>query len=89
MLGVLCKVFEISAIDKKKVLAALENGNFADLEDCLQMECALEVSAEYIVTRNLDDYVNSKITAIGPKDFIKIVGNQVWMRFLEPIFKKN
>lgn len=75
-MSALCKVFEISAIDKKKVLVALENENFADLEDCLQMECALEVSAEYIVTRNLDDYANSKIAAIDPKDFLKLVASE-------------
>lgn len=76
MLCALCKIFEISEIDKKKILAALENRNVTDFEDCLQMECALEVSAEYIVTRNLDDYADSKITAIDPKGFLKLVENQ-------------
>lgn len=76
MLSALCKVFEISEINKKKILAALENENVADFEDCLQMECALEVSAEYIVTRNLDDYANSKIAAIDPKDFLKLVASE-------------
>lgn len=76
MLSALCNVFEISEINKKKILAALENETVADFEDCLQMECALEVSAEYIVTRNLGDYTNSKIAAIDPKSFIELAENQ-------------
>lgn len=74
MLGALCKIFEISEIDKKKILAALENNDFADFEDCLQMECALEAGAEYIITRNPSDFVNSKLPVIEPRDFLELFG---------------
>lgn len=71
MLKALCKIFNISGLERDKILAALDNDEFEDFEDCLQMECAVEIGAEYIITRNLPDFVNSKIPAIEPKDILK------------------
>ena len=54
----LCSLFDVEGIDKAKLLAGLENEEFSDFEDCLQMECAKAYSAEYIVTKNVDDFNN-------------------------------
>lgn len=69
----LCGIFEISGIDKSKVMAALENQDFTDFEDCLQMECALEIGADYIITRNLSDFAYSGITAIEPRALLEMI----------------
>lgn len=66
----LCSIFEIVGIDKVKLLAGLQNDDFEDFEDCLQMECAKSCGAEYIVTRNIDDYKTSQIKAILPEEFL-------------------
>ncbi len=71
MLKALCEICDISGLERDKILAALDNDEFEDFEDCLQMECAVEIGAEYIITRNLPDFVNSKIPAIEPKDILK------------------
>lgn len=47
------------------------NEDFSDFEDCLQEECAVAVSADYIVTRNPKDFVSSRVPAILPNDFLK------------------
>ncbi len=44
---------------------------FRDFEDCLQDRCAKGINAQYIITRNVDDYINSEIPAILPTDFLK------------------
>ena len=62
----------IVGIDSVKLLAAIKNENFSDIEDCLQAECAKSISAEYIVTRNIKDFKNSKIPAVLPEDFLKL-----------------
>ena len=49
---------------------ALNNQGFSDFEDCLQMECAKEVKADYIVTRNVDDFKNSEIKVMLPQDLL-------------------
>ena len=68
----LCSVFDIEGIDKTKLLAGLYNEEFSDFEDCLQMECAKAYGAEYIVTRNIDDFKSSEIKAVLPKDYLRL-----------------
>lgn len=68
----LCIIFDVEGIDKVKLLSGLHNEDFYDFEDCLQMECAKEYGAEYIVTRNIDDYRASEIKAILPGDYLKL-----------------
>lgn len=67
----LCKIFDVEGIDKAKLISGLQNENFFDFEDCLQMECAKSYEADYIVTRNVSDYATSEIKAILPKDYIE------------------
>ena len=72
VLSDLCSIFDVEGIDKTKLLAGLANEDFSDFEDCLQMECAKAFGAEYIVTRNISDYESSEVTAITPKEYLKI-----------------
>lgn len=69
----LCSIFDIEGIDKVKLMAGLQNEEFSDFEDCLQMGCAKSFGAEYIVTRNINDYKISKIKAILPKDYLEML----------------
>ncbi len=69
----LCKILTVVGINKQKLLSALENLNFMDVEDCLQAECAKEFSADYIVTRNIKDFQSSTVKPILPDDFLKMV----------------
>ena len=68
----LCKIFDVEGIDKAKLISGLENENFSDFEDCLQMECAKSYKADYIITRNVSDYETSKVKAIMPKDYVSL-----------------
>ena len=68
----LCIIFDIEGIDKTKLLSGLANQDFTDFEDCLQMECAKSYGAEYIITRNISDYLKSDIKALLPKDYLKL-----------------
>ena len=62
-------MFTIESIDSDKLKTALENKNFRDFEDCLQVECALKVDADYVVTRNVKDYKKSRIPVVKPSEF--------------------
>ncbi len=72
----LCKIITVIGVDSAKLISALENDKFNDVEDCLQMECAKDFSADYIVTRNIKDFQNSDIPAILPDDFLKLFNNK-------------
>ena len=49
---------------------------FKDFEDCLQDECAKQVFADYIITRNIADFTTSEIPSLTPADFNKRVNIQ-------------
>lgn len=72
ILFTLCSIFDVEGINKQKILSGLVNEEFLDFEDCLQMECAKAYGADYIVTRNVSDYITSKIQAIEPKDYLEL-----------------
>lgn len=67
----ICCILKVEKIDSIKLLSALQNRNFTDMEDCLQEECAVAVAADYIVTRNIKDFETSRIPAIMPDEFLR------------------
>ncbi len=68
-------LLQVAGADHKSVRNALQREDFSDFEDCLQDECAKQIHADYIVTRNTDDFSVSDIPAIIPEDLLKILGN--------------
>ncbi len=67
-----CKCLTVVGADHDEVINAIKKSNFKDFEDCLQDKCAVGVNANYIITRNVDDFAGSEIPAILPEDFLKI-----------------
>lgn len=41
------------------------------MEDSLQMHCANKLQLDFIVTRNVKDFVKSPISAVTAVDFVK------------------
>lgn len=66
----ICKLLTVAGASHAQVLEAIENVQFKDFEDCLQDECAAQNHADYIITRNTDDFSNSNIPAVIPSDFL-------------------
>ncbi len=65
------KILKVTGASHERVMAALEQEDFEDFEDCLQEKCAEEVEAECIITRNVGDYGSSAIQAENPHDFLQ------------------
>ena len=70
LLGIL-KFLQVATASHENVRHALERNDFPDFEDCLQDECATQNHADYIITRNIDDFSSSNIPAITPLDFLE------------------
>lgn len=66
-LGEIFTIADMKADDLKK--AAVQP--IDDFEDALQSVCASRVKADFIVTRNLKDFKNSKVMAIKPSELIE------------------
>lgn len=60
-------VADLKADDIKKALSM----SFKDFEDALQSVCASRIKADYIITRNVKDFTNSKVMAIKPTEFLE------------------
>ncbi|MCM1144226.1 MAG: PIN domain-containing protein, partial [Lachnoclostridium sp.] len=70
ILGIL-NFLQVANAKHENVQRALERNDFPDFEDCLQDECALENHADYIITRNTDDFSSSSVPALTPTDFLQ------------------
>ena len=77
ILLMLCNWFEIIDIDREMIVMALQNEKWQDLEDSLQMQCALHENLDYIITRNIKDFTDSQIKALLPEDFLKNSDNEL------------
>ena len=74
MIRNLCGFLTIVGIDQRKIFDSLDNENFDDIEDFLQAECALEINADYIVSRDFDGgFENSIVPVISPKNLLEII----------------
>ena len=64
----------VIAVIHNNIIQALDSG-FGDFEDAVQYYCALTYQCSYIVTRNIDDYKESDIPVLEPKEFIALFGS--------------
>lgn len=62
-------ILDVTSADCQEALSSEIN----DYEDAVISCCACRNYVDYIVTRNIKDYEKSKIHAILPQEFIKIV----------------
>ena len=67
------KFLTVAGIGHEQMFEALNRDNFKDFEDCLQDECAKELKADYIITRNIKDFAHSKIPAVTPEQFLEVI----------------
>ena len=68
-----CNLLRVAGVSHEEVVKAIRMKDFKDFEDCLQDRCAIGVGAEYIITRNTEDFVGSEVQAVLPEDFLKIL----------------
>ena len=50
--------------------------NFSDFEDALIAATATREGADYIITRNAADFMNSPVPAVSPAEFLKKHGDE-------------
>jgi hypothetical protein len=68
LLGSICNVVSISS---DNITKAIDSGCTDDLEDALQIQCAVESDCDYFVTRDLELFKGSPIPAVLPHDLVE------------------
>lgn len=72
----ICDCLKVVGASHESVVKAIKMNNFKDFEDCLQDRCAEEIKADFIVTRNIADFSESKVPAIEPETLLKIISRK-------------
>ena len=67
---------DIVPTGKYQVVKALKNDEIDDFEDALQLECAREFNADFIVSRDVNGFTNADIEVITPLEFVKKFGEK-------------
>jgi predicted nucleic acid-binding protein len=63
-------ILDVIDVSKSDLVMAME-ANMTEYEDALVSSCAKRAKAEYIVTRNIKDFLPSAIPPLTPDDFLK------------------
>ena len=69
----LMSIFEIAPVNRAVLISALDS-EFADFEDAVVHEAAVQVGADCIVTRNVPDFRAAQILVYAPEQFIEALG---------------
>lgn len=70
LLETLAGIFTVSELRETDLLNAAKT-DIDDYEDSIQSVCASRIKADFIVTRNLKDYKNSRVPAISPSELLE------------------
>lgn len=62
-------IFDVAELKAEDLRKAAEMKN-ADFEDAVQMSCADRINADFIVTRNVRDFVSSPVPAVKPSELL-------------------
>lgn len=68
----LCQLSVVSPIDGSTIHQALIK-EWPDFEDCVQYVSASDADVDYIVTRNVDDFVSTGIPVLTPEAFLDTI----------------
>ena len=68
----LLQFLRIAPVDQKTIEQAL-NLPYRDFEDAVQMSAALQIHADYLLTRNPKDYQPAPMTVIQPVELLAII----------------
>jgi predicted nucleic acid-binding protein len=71
----LLKLVSVSPLDQETILRGLALG-WSDFEDALQMLCADNAAADYLVTRNPKDFESDSIPVVTPAQLLAILRAQ-------------
>lgn len=77
LLRLLCEGMQVVPEDKETIHKVLSCEEWKGLEDGLQMQCAEEVEADYVVTQNLKDFQKSEIKAVDEEGFCEILSHGI------------
>lgn len=68
----LLSFLSVAAVDRVVIEHALTLP-YRDFEDAVQMAAAIQIGAQYVITRNVSDYKEGPLPAIAPAELLALV----------------
>lgn len=68
----LLSFLSVAAVDRAVIEHALTLP-YRDFEDAVQMAAAIQIGAQYVITRNVSDYKEGPLPAIAPAELLALV----------------
>lgn len=65
----LLQFLHVASTDQNTIERAL-NLDYGDFEDAVQMICAIQIKADYLITRNIKDYQPALLPVMQPVEFL-------------------
>jgi len=66
------QVFDVVAVNSRTIDAAVESA-MKDFEDAIQYHCALQGKAQYLITRNPQDFPTDGPIVVSSEEFLSLV----------------
>ena len=66
-----CAVLDVVGVEERHALSALSDENFPDLEDGILAKCAEDYGFDFVVSRNTEDFVASRIPVVTPSELLE------------------
>lgn len=70
ILDILFLIFSVADLKADDLKKAIDT-KFRDYDDAVQSACAVRIKANYIITWNTEDFMESKVAAINPAEFLE------------------
>ena len=63
--------FDIISLDKQ-ILSQATDSSFKDFEDAIQFFSAIRCDADYLITRNVKDFLQEDMPVLTPEEFLQL-----------------
>ena len=70
VIQLLCALCTVQAVSSENIIKAIDSGYTTDLEDALQIQCAIESDCSYFITRDNELFEKSPIRTLLPHELI-------------------
>ena len=66
-----CATCNVESVSRENIERAIDNGYAEDLEDALQIQCAIDSKCEFFITRDSDIFSKCPLKTLLPHELIK------------------
>ena len=71
VIKLLCSLCSVQSVSSENIIKAIDSGYTTDLEDALQIQCAIENDCSYFITRDKELFEKCPVKTLLPHELIR------------------